>query len=243
MSSRILPEERIILNVGGIKYETYRSTLIAHPDTLLGTMFQERNRSLRNPNENGEYFFDRNSKAFHYIMEYYRTGQILWDTRTVLGARNGTNVTRKELEEELDYFQIKPRDTRVDVALASASNILDKFVRALESLILKHVSQLGKSIFINASQELISVNRARSEPEIDPIILRAFNSTAYRMLKEVENEIAQHLYSTFPELNIVWRSERNDNDPKFISIQLSFNYSLKMIFDNSQVGRKRFRSV
>jgi hypothetical protein len=206
-------------------------------------MFQERNRSLRNPNKEGEYFFDRNSKAFHYIMEYYRTGQILWDTRTILGTRNGTSVTKKELEEELDYFQIRPKDTRVDAALTSASNILDKFVGALESLILKHVSQLGKTIFINASQELISVIRVRSEPEIDPIILRAFNFTAYRMLKEVENEIARHLYSTFPELNIVWKSERNDNEPKFISIQLTFDYSLKMIFDNSQVGRKRFKSA
>uniref|UniRef100_U9U2P1 BTB domain-containing protein n=1 Tax=Rhizophagus irregularis (strain DAOM 181602 / DAOM 197198 / MUCL 43194) TaxID=747089 RepID=U9U2P1_RHIID len=65
-------DERIVLNIGGIKYETYRSTLTAYPDTLLGTMFQERNEELLKPNKN-EYFFDRNGKAFHYIMEYYRT--------------------------------------------------------------------------------------------------------------------------------------------------------------------------
>ncbi|RGB31360.1 hypothetical protein C1646_262429 [Rhizophagus diaphanus] len=59
-------DERIVLNIGGIKYETYRSTLTAYPDTLLGTMFQERNEELLKPNEN-EYFFDRNDT---YILRY-----------------------------------------------------------------------------------------------------------------------------------------------------------------------------
>ncbi|CAI2163425.1 8349_t:CDS:2 [Funneliformis geosporum] len=240
-TTRVSPEERIILNINGVKYETYRSTLIAYPDTLLGTMFQERNRNLQNPNKDGEYFFDRNGKAFHYVMEFYRTGQILWDTKTVLGIENGTNITKKELEEELDYFQIKPKDVRLDSALTSASSIVDKFIQALESMILKHVSQLGKTIFINATQESVIVNRVRYEPEIDPIVLRKFNFTAYRLLKEVGNEIAQYLYSSFPDLNIVWKSERSDTDPKCILVQLTFNYSLKMIFENSQVGRKRPR--
>ncbi|CAG8677184.1 4666_t:CDS:2, partial [Ambispora gerdemannii] len=71
-------DERIILNVGGVKYETYRSTLTAYPYTLLGTMFQPRNQPLLHPTNGNEYFFDRNGKIFHYVMEYYRTGQILW---------------------------------------------------------------------------------------------------------------------------------------------------------------------
>lgn len=72
-------DERLILNVGGIKYETFRSTLTTYPDTLLGTMFQKRNSALLHPSYNEksicEYFFDRNGRAFHYILEYYRTGK------------------------------------------------------------------------------------------------------------------------------------------------------------------------
>ncbi|CAG8531717.1 347_t:CDS:2 [Ambispora gerdemannii] len=77
--------ERVILNVGGIKYETYRNTLTAYPDTLLGTMFQERNQQILHPidKENNEYFFDRNGRAFHYIMEFYRTGQLIWEDNSI----------------------------------------------------------------------------------------------------------------------------------------------------------------
>ncbi|CAG8637351.1 7412_t:CDS:2, partial [Ambispora gerdemannii] len=70
--------ERIVLNVGGIKYETYRSTLTAYPDSLLGTMFAERNKALLHQTNNNEYFIDRNGHAFYYILEFYRTGKILW---------------------------------------------------------------------------------------------------------------------------------------------------------------------
>ncbi|CAG8499509.1 5297_t:CDS:2, partial [Funneliformis caledonium] len=71
-------DERIVLNVGGIKYETYRSTLTAYPKTLLGTMFHPRNRAMLHPTNGNEYFIDRNGYIFHYIMEYYRTGNIVW---------------------------------------------------------------------------------------------------------------------------------------------------------------------
>ncbi|CAG8750528.1 3855_t:CDS:2, partial [Acaulospora morrowiae] len=70
--------EKIILNVGGIKYETYRSTLTSHPQTLLGIMFHPRNRVMLHPTNGNEYFIDRNGYAFHYVMEYYRTGTIVW---------------------------------------------------------------------------------------------------------------------------------------------------------------------
>eukprot|EP01087_Luapelamoeba_hula_P007155 TRINITY_DN1738_c0_g1_i1.p1 TRINITY_DN1738_c0_g1~~TRINITY_DN1738_c0_g1_i1.p1 ORF type:complete len:800 (-),score=118.38 TRINITY_DN1738_c0_g1_i1:87-2315(-) len=39
-------EQHIILNVGGQKFETFRSTLTRYPDTLLGVMFSPRNEAL-----------------------------------------------------------------------------------------------------------------------------------------------------------------------------------------------------
>ncbi|CAH1759517.1 7608_t:CDS:2 [Entrophospora sp. SA101] len=106
-----LNEERIILNVGGIKYETYRSTLIAFPETLLGTMFQERNNELLNSTNNNnesnkdEYFFDRNGKAFHYIMEWYRNGgEIIWHNHD--GATVATEEGKNDDEFEISGYGI-----------------------------------------------------------------------------------------------------------------------------------------
>ncbi|CAJ0628092.1 8094_t:CDS:2 [Entrophospora sp. SA101] len=109
-----LNEERIILNVGGIKYETYRSTLIAFPETLLGTMFQERNNELLNSTNNNnesnkdEYFFDRNGKAFHYIMEWYRNGgEIIWHNHdgATVATEEGKNDDVKSLIETIDDYR------------------------------------------------------------------------------------------------------------------------------------------
>ncbi|CAG8787869.1 23713_t:CDS:2, partial [Dentiscutata erythropus] len=43
-----MSDEKIILNIGGIKYETLRSTLTAQPETLLGTMFRDQNEYIKN---------------------------------------------------------------------------------------------------------------------------------------------------------------------------------------------------
>ncbi len=39
-------ERPIVLNVGGFRYETFRSTLLKYPNTLLGAMFSQQNRVL-----------------------------------------------------------------------------------------------------------------------------------------------------------------------------------------------------
>ncbi|KAG9297475.1 hypothetical protein G9A89_020877 [Geosiphon pyriformis] len=92
-------EERIILNVRGVKYETERSILTAYPETLLGTMFQKRNSQLLQATNLNEYSIDRDGMTFHYIMEYYKTGQISWT-----GPASQPPIHRRKLDKELDYF-------------------------------------------------------------------------------------------------------------------------------------------
>ncbi|CAG8454434.1 4262_t:CDS:2 [Acaulospora morrowiae] len=127
-------EERIVLNVGGIRYETFRSTLVAYPETLLGTMFAERNKEMLHPTNGNEYFFDRDGYLFRYILQYYRTGKIHWPelpnaqnsitslirdgTRKELSPSVATKdgddiiptyifpISRSELEQEMQYFLI-----------------------------------------------------------------------------------------------------------------------------------------
>ncbi|CAG8491389.1 11969_t:CDS:2 [Ambispora gerdemannii] len=96
-------EEKIILNVNNVKYETYRSTLTAYPETLLGTMFQKRNSALLQPKNNNEYSINRDGNVFYYILEYYREGKLTW-----AGPQSKPVVRRRDLDKELDYFLLPP---------------------------------------------------------------------------------------------------------------------------------------
>ncbi|KAM9968679.1 hypothetical protein ACTFIW_000552 [Dictyostelium discoideum] len=96
-------EERIILNVGGRIFETYRSTLqSSYEGSLLETMFSDRNKHLLRPNEKGEYFFDRSSELFEYILNAYRTGEM----------ELPRHIPYKMFIKELDYFQLPHHNTQ-----------------------------------------------------------------------------------------------------------------------------------
>ncbi|CAJ0913279.1 9799_t:CDS:2 [Entrophospora sp. SA101] len=147
-----LNEERIILNVGGIKYETYRSTLIAFPETLLGTMFQERNNELLNSTNNNnesnkdEYFFDRNGKAFHYIMEWYRNGgEIIWHNHdgATVATEEGKNDDVKyrfitALIETIDDYRcdLKKSNEKLKEFEISGYGIINNYLSSIIGLLL-----------------------------------------------------------------------------------------------------------
>ncbi|RHZ67060.1 hypothetical protein Glove_303g143 [Diversispora epigaea] len=95
--------EEIILDVGGTKYKTKRSTLTKYPNTLLGKIF------LNPSNCTEEYFLDRNGRAFHYIMEFYRTDKPLWPDES-------DGVTCEEVEREFEYFQILSEKGATDIS-------------------------------------------------------------------------------------------------------------------------------
>jgi hypothetical protein len=90
-------DRRVVLNVGGRHFETFRNTLLKYPQTLLGTMFSERNEKLAKAQDpNGEYFFDRDPDLFPVILNFYRTGKVSIPP----------HVSREAVIAELDYFQV-----------------------------------------------------------------------------------------------------------------------------------------
>uniref|UniRef100_A0A915E727 BTB domain-containing protein n=1 Tax=Ditylenchus dipsaci TaxID=166011 RepID=A0A915E727_9BILA len=84
-------DERVVLNVGGIRHETYQATLKKIPATRLSrlTPAQANYDSLLN-----EYFFDRHPAVFEQILNYYRTGKLHYPT----------SVCGPLFEEELEYW-------------------------------------------------------------------------------------------------------------------------------------------
>ncbi|VDL97344.1 unnamed protein product [Schistocephalus solidus] len=63
-------DEILHINISGVRYDVYRSTLEKYPDTLLGS----NEREYFYNEETKEYFFDRDPDIFRHILNYYRTG-------------------------------------------------------------------------------------------------------------------------------------------------------------------------
>lgn len=69
-------KDRISINVGGIRHETYRSTLKNIPDTRLSWLADASAGSVDYDADLGEYFFDRHPDVFSNVLNYYRTGKL-----------------------------------------------------------------------------------------------------------------------------------------------------------------------
>ncbi|KAL6724642.1 hypothetical protein Aduo_019512 [Ancylostoma duodenale] len=91
-------DERVVLNVGGVRHETYQATLKKIPATRLSRLTP----SLANfdPLLN-EYFFDRHPAVFAQVLNYYRTGKLHYPT----------DVCGPLFEEELQYWGLDASDT------------------------------------------------------------------------------------------------------------------------------------
>lgn len=64
-------DERVLLNVGGIRHETHVSTLQNVPGSRLSRLADLHQISNRGKHE---YFFDRHPAVFNSIIDFYRTG-------------------------------------------------------------------------------------------------------------------------------------------------------------------------
>lgn len=68
-SSNVDCENRVVLNIGGIRHETYKATLKKIPATRLSRLTEQ--LANYDPVLN-EYFFDRHPGVFAQVLNYYR---------------------------------------------------------------------------------------------------------------------------------------------------------------------------
>ncbi len=78
-----LTDERVKLNVGGVRYETSRATLTSVPDSMLATMFGGRPDMLQRDPDDGSVFIDRDGERFGLILDYMRARDASWVAETV----------------------------------------------------------------------------------------------------------------------------------------------------------------
>ncbi|KAH3849310.1 hypothetical protein DPMN_091709 [Dreissena polymorpha] len=63
-------EERVVLNVGGVRHETHVATLLKIDRTRLSRLAEQHLISARDV-----YFFDRHPAVFNSVIDFYRTGK------------------------------------------------------------------------------------------------------------------------------------------------------------------------
>ncbi|XP_041083979.1 potassium voltage-gated channel subfamily C member 1-like isoform X2 [Polyodon spathula] len=93
--------EKIIINVGGTRHETYKSTLRTLPGTRLARLADpDPQRNLDFDTSHKELFFDRHPGIFAYVLNYYRTGKL----------HCPADVCGPLFEEELAFWGIDETD-------------------------------------------------------------------------------------------------------------------------------------
>ncbi|KAM8794761.1 LOW QUALITY PROTEIN: voltage-gated potassium channel KCNC3 [Eudromia elegans] len=96
------PRDKVVINVGGARHETYRGTLRTLPGTRLAAL-AEPGAASRSPcydAAGGEFFFDRHPAVFAYVLNYYRTGKL----------HCPADVCGPLFEEELAFWGIDETD-------------------------------------------------------------------------------------------------------------------------------------
>jgi hypothetical protein len=94
-------QKRVILNVGGKRFETSSATLTTIPEGLLAKMMSEGSSIKPYMNEGvPTYFVDRNPKFFDFVLDYLRNPR---NFRKILP--NNKQILR-QLHIEASYYQL-----------------------------------------------------------------------------------------------------------------------------------------
>lgn len=89
-------DRRIVINVSGRKFETWKSTLQKHPKTLLGSKTMEQ---YYDPQKK-EYFLDRDPYIFKFVLNYFQSGTLHCSTEDCPEA----------FKEELSFYGLSIYD-------------------------------------------------------------------------------------------------------------------------------------
>ncbi|KAJ8258030.1 hypothetical protein GJAV_G00192370 [Gymnothorax javanicus] len=87
-------EQKVIINIAGLRFETQLKTLDQFPETLLGDPMKRMN--YFDPMRN-EYFFDRNRPSFDGILYYYQSGGKI---------RRPANVPLDVFADEIIFYEL-----------------------------------------------------------------------------------------------------------------------------------------
>ncbi|XP_042607717.1 potassium voltage-gated channel subfamily C member 3b isoform X2 [Cyprinus carpio] len=135
--------EKIVINCGGVRHKTYRSTLKTLPGTRLSWLTEpDAFSNFDYDPKSDEFFFDRHPSVFSFILNYYRTGKLhcpndvcgpLFEEELAFWGIDETDVEaccwmnyrqHRDAEEALDSFETpEPEVPDDDPALAGDGDL------------------------------------------------------------------------------------------------------------------------
>ncbi|CAB4377300.1 unnamed protein product [Rhizophagus irregularis] len=192
-------ERTIILNVGGIKYETYASTLTEYPDTLLGTIFQDKNRAMLHPQTDKVTFvtLDEIEKEIEYFRipvtegsdnDEYDDDDLMLDSQS--------NDKKKKNHNN-------PAPASVLIHKYAGAKV-DQFINALEELIYEAMGCFEERIELKFFSNTSDVEAYWKE--IEPAlkfyyIMKPYGVIGYCILDKFSKEIQLYFESTMQSIS------------------------------------------
>jgi hypothetical protein len=172
-------------------------------------MFQNRNKTLRQPTNENEYFFDRDGHIFRYIMQFYRTGELPWPVPCVCTSSTKEKETRppishQEICRECEYFLIPRHNDDDDGREPSFERIMarrvDEFVEGLKGALYETI--LNFKLKVGITFHLNNRSPPTVNPQIDAVavIMKPFACVGYHILHMFGCEVERHLSFLFPQL-------------------------------------------
>ncbi|XP_019380578.1 PREDICTED: potassium channel regulatory protein [Gavialis gangeticus] len=131
-------QDVVVLNVGGMTFTTWASTLQQFPESRLARMLNGSDRDFRLMN--GQFFVDRDGVLFSYILDFLRTLQLLLPT-------NFSDYQR--LQREADFYELS---SLADIL--SQENLLKPRLEILEVRFLLQETQAFIRIFGSCSSTI-----------------------------------------------------------------------------------------
>lgn len=93
-------QRRLIINVGGTRFETYNSTLLRFPGTRLARLAKSAEADEAYDAAAGEFFFDRSPAMFALLLDYYRSGEL----------HINAGICGSHIRAELDFWKLEEMD-------------------------------------------------------------------------------------------------------------------------------------
>ncbi|CAG8502648.1 10291_t:CDS:2 [Ambispora leptoticha] len=231
------------------------------------------------PSGNKEYFIDRDGHVFRYILQFYRTGKIPWpdqnnydgggvgdlptnhigrslvtgndnsSARTLSTAAASTLITRQEIENEMDYFQI-PAPTHEPITISyptlAIAKQLDAFINSLKTCFTSIAQNfiVDISIMFYEDKRLPQANLKEVDNEnvkmvINELVYKLFHDFAlvgFEILDRFGQDIGVYLMETLPGLS--WKLTRGYYDRRyFVSLSTTI-IDHQGILDNSCLAKR-----